>query len=49
MIFMIYFVIATSTEDFKNNTFKDQRTWQKKNHQLFKKHTYCFIFLIKNL
>ena len=22
---------------------------EKKNHQLFEKHTYCFIFLIKNL
>ena len=30
MIFIIYFVVATSTEDSWNNTFKDQRTWQKK-------------------
>ena len=49
MIFIIYFVVATSTEDSWNNTFKDQRTCRKKNHQLLKKHTYCFIPLIKNL
>ena len=44
MIFIIYFVVATSTEEFKNNTFKDQRTWQKKKSSVVQEAHLLFYF-----